>query len=308
MADPRLREVADGMSRPQKALPPKFFYDRRGSELFEEITALPEYYPTRTERALLERWVPGWVATLTPRTLVELGAGSAIKTRIILDAMVTAGSGKVYAPVDISDEFLTETARALTAEYPSIDTVPVTADISSSFDLPGSLPHPALLAFLGGTLGNFEPAAATSLLREIARFIGGSDRFLLGVGLRTEPSVLEAAYNDSRGVTAEFNLNMLDVVNSELSADFDRSAFRHRAFYEPRLHRIEMHLVADRPQTVTVPDAGRWEIAAGETIRTEISCKYDRETIASLLEPAGLTIDEWRTDAADRYAIALIRG
>lgn len=295
------------MTRTQKALPPKFFYDRRGSELFEEITTLPEYYPTRTERALLERWVPAWVTTLVPRTLVELGAGSAVKTRIILDAMVDTGSGEVYAPVDISEEFLAQTARALTAEYPGIRIVPVVADISAPFDLPASLPHPALLAFLGGTLGNFEPYAATALLREIGRFMKPDDRFLLGVGLRTEPAAIEAAYNDARGVTAEFNLNMLDVVNAELGADFDRGAFRHRAFYDPRLHRIEMHLVAERPQTVTIPGAGRWAIAAGESIRTEISCKYDRDTVASLLEPAGLAIEEWRPDDENRYAIARIR-
>ena len=308
MGDRRLAEVAEGMSRPQKALPPKFFYDRRGSELFEEITTLPEYYPTRIERGLLERWVPGWVERVAPRTLVELGAGSAAKTRIILDAMTASGSGNVYAPVDISDEFLGVTAAAVTSEYPGMDVVPVVADISARLELPGSLPRPAMVAFLGGTLGNFEPKAATELLEQIARFMSEHDRFLLGVDLRKDPSVLEAAYNDTRGVTAEFNLNMLDVVNAELGADFDRGAFRHRAFYEPRLGRIEMHLVAERPQTVTVPGAGTWEIAAGESIRTEISCKYDHDSVASLLEPAGLTIEEWRTDAEDLYAIALISG
>lgn len=305
--DPR-REVAAGLSRSQKALPPKFFYDRRGSELFEEITMLPEYYPTRTERALLERSMPEWIAAARPRTLVELGAGSAVKTRIILDAMAAAGTAEVYAPVDISEEFLAETARSLTTEYSDVRIVPVVADLTERLELPESLPHPVLIAFLGSTIGNFEPAAATSLLREIARVMRSGDRFLLGVDLRKDPAVLEAAYNDSRGVTAEFNLNMLSVVNAEAGADFDPSAYRHEAFYDGERHRIEMHLVATRSQRVTVPGEGSWEIAVGESIRTEISCKHDRASVTALLEPAGLAIEHWCTDPEDLYALALIRG
>lgn len=301
-----LREVAEGMSREQKALPPKFFYDRRGSELFEEITALPEYYPTRTEGSLLARWIPDWVGAVLPKTLVELGAGSAAKTRIILDAMMASGSAEVYAPVDISEQFLEETARTLRNEYPGIHIVPVVADISARLDLPGSLPRPAIVAFLGSTIGNFEPAAATNLLREIARVMRRGDRFLLGVDLRKDRSVLEAAYNDSRGVTAEFNRNMLHVVNAELGADFHPESFHHRAYYDPRLHRIEMHLVAERPQTVTIPGAGSWEIAAGESIRTEISCKHDRASVEALLAPSPLRIEEWETDAEELYALVLI--
>ena len=298
-------EVVEGLSREQKALPPKFFYDRRGSELFEQITRLPEYYPTRTERALLERCAPIWVGAVGARTLVELGAGSAAKTRTILDAMTSAGTAEVYAPVDISEDFLAETARTLRGEYPGLRVVPVVADISVRLDLPDSLPRPALFAFLGSTIGNFEAEPAAELVRRVAAGMRPGDRFLLGVDLRKDPAVLEAAYNDSRGVTAEFNLNMLRVVNNELGADFDPDAFRHLAFYDSERHRIEMHLVATRPQTVTIPGAGRWEIREGESIRTEISCKHDRESVQALLDAAGLTAERWETDLDGLYAITL---
>jgi L-histidine N-alpha-methyltransferase len=299
------REVEEGMSRPQKALPPKFFYDRRGSELFEEITALSEYYPTRTEHALLERWASGWVEYVGSRTLVELGAGSAAKTRNILDAMTGAGTAEVYAPVDISEDFLAETARTLRVEYPDLRVVPVVADISTALDLPPSLPRPAIFAFLGSTIGNFEAEAAAALVRRIGAAMRPGDRFLLGVDLRKEPAVLEAAYNDSRGVTAEFNLNMLRVLNAELGANFDPRAFRHRAFYDRERHRIEMHLVAIRPQRVTIPGSGSWEIAEGESIRTEISCKHDRDSVQALLDAAGLSMERWETDPDGLYAITL---
>lgn len=299
------REVEEGLSRPQKALPPKFFYDRRGSELFEEITTLPEYYPTRTERALLERWAPEWVETVGVRTLVELGAGSAAKTRTILDAMTAAGTSEVYAPVDISEDFLAETARALRDEYDDLRVVPVVADISARLDLPASLPRPAIFAFLGSTIGNFEADAATALVRRVGSAMRTDDRFLLGVDLRKDPAVLHAAYNDSRGVTAEFNLNMLRVLNAELGADFDPDAFRHRAFYDRQRHRIEMHLVATRPQRVTIPGSGSWEIEEGESIRTEISCKHDRESVQALLDGAGLSLERWETDPEELYAITL---
>lgn len=298
-------EVEEGLSRPQKALPPKFFYDRRGSELFEEITTLPEYYPTRTERALLERCAPAWVETVGARTLVELGAGSAAKTRTILDAMTAAGTAEVYAPVDISEDFLAETARALRDEYDDLRVVPVVADISARLDLPASLPRPAIFAFLGSTIGNFEADDATALVRRVGSAMRAGDRFLLGVDLRKDPAVLHAAYNDSRGVTAEFNLNMLNVLNAELGADFDPDAFRHRAFYDRQRHRIEMHLVATRPQRVTIPGSGSWEIEEGESIRTEISCKHDRETVQALLDAAGLSMERWETDPEELYAITL---
>jgi L-histidine Nalpha-methyltransferase len=306
MPDPvMLAEVAAGLSRPQKELPPKFFYDRRGSELFERITELPEYYLTRAERALLEQWMPVWMAEVRPRALLELGAGSAEKTRIVLDAMAAYHQSPVYVPVDVSEEFLQATARRLRQEYPELDVRPAVADISGDFALPGELPGPVLYAFLGSTIGNFAPAAAARLLRSVRAAMHPPDRFLLGIDLRKDMSLTEAAYNDAAGVTAEFNRNMLHVLNRELGADFRPDAFEHRAFYDPERHCIEMHLAARAPQRVTVPGAGEWEIAAGESIRTEISCKHDRASIAALFEAVGLGIARWEQEAAGLYAILL---
>jgi L-histidine N-alpha-methyltransferase len=300
-----LAEVRDGLSRPQKELPPKYFYDERGSELFEEITRLPEYYLTRTERALLERWMPAWIGTLRPRALVELGAGSAEKTRIVLDAIVAAVGRAAYVPVDVSADFLEATALRLAAEYPSVEVVPVVADMTAEFALPPGLPGPTLHAFLGSTIGNFAPDDAVALLRGVRGRMRPGDGFLMGVDQRKDPAVIEAAYNDSAGVTAEFNRNMLRVVNAAAGADFDPAAFDHRAFYHRELHRIEMHLVARAPQAVTIPGVGEVRVDAGESIRTEISCKHDRGSVEAMLTAAGMRLTEWETDAAGLYAILL---
>jgi L-histidine N-alpha-methyltransferase len=297
-------ELREGLSRAQKELPPKYFYDTRGSELFEEITRLPEYYLTRTERALLERWMPVWITTLRPRALVELGAGSAAKTRIVLTAMHGTESGELYVPVDVSAQFLEETAARLREEYPGLEVTPAVADISENFALP-PLPAPALYAFLGSTLGNFAPAEAEALLRRVRRGMRAGDRFLLGVDLRKDPARIEAAYNDARGVTAEFNRNVLRVLNREAGADFDPEAYEHRAFYDREAHRIEMHLVSRRAQRVRIPGVGVFALGAGESIRTEISCKHSRESVAALLEGAGLEIAAWETDAEGLYALVL---
>ncbi|MBW3629938.1 MAG: L-histidine N(alpha)-methyltransferase [Gemmatimonadetes bacterium] len=299
-----LAEIRDGLSRPQKELPPKYFYDERGSRLFEEITELPEYYLTRAERALLEEWMPRWVGDMRPRAVVELGAGSGRKTRIILDAMV-AGVGKLYVPVDISEDFLESTAVALRGEYDGMDVWPLVADIGGVLDLPRDLPDPVLFAFLGSTIGNFTPEAAIELLAQVRAAMSAGDRFLLGVDLRKDPGVIEAAYNDSRGVTAEFNLNMLRVLNAEFGANFDPAAFRHHAFYHPERHCVEMHLVSANDQSVSVPGAGDFRLAAGESIRTEISCKQDRASVEWILAGAGMGIAEWATDDEGRYALVL---
>ena len=300
-----LAEVAEGLTATQKELPPKYFYDHRGSELFEEITRLPEYYPTRTERGILESWMPGLVARLGTRTLIELGAGSAEKSRVILDAMREAGTGELYVPIDVSATFLSRTAARLRREYPGLAVEPAVADISEELNLPRRMPRPALFAFLGSTIGNFYPTAATRLLRRVRAAMEPGDRFLMGADLRKDLSRIEAAYNDSRGVTAEFNRNMLRVLNHELGADFDPEAFSHRAFYEPVAHRIEMHLVSLRPQQVRVPGMGPVSFAAGETLRTEISCKHDRASVATLFQPAGLRIESWRTDPEELFALVV---
>lgn len=300
-----LAEVRGGLMASRKQLPPKFFYDERGSELFEAITALPEYYPTRAEREILGAWMPELIDALTPRALVELGAGSADKTRVILDAMVALGGPRTYVPLDVSADFLYRSARALRHEYPTLTVMPVVADIADTITAPAGLGAPALWAFLGSTIGNFTPAATVRLLYRVRAWLRDGDRFLIGMDLRKDVAVLEAAYNDSAGVTAAFNLNVLQVLNGRLGADFDVEAFHHRAFYREAGHRIEMHLVSSRDQQVTIPGIGVIDFREGESIRTEISCKYDRETAQALLADAGLRLVEWRTDRAGRFALAL---
>lgn len=296
-------EVAAGLARPQPELPPKYFYDERGSRLFEEITRLPEYYPTRAERALLERWMPAWMPDVAPRAVVELGAGSGDKTRIVLEAALAVSGAATYVPVDVSAEFLAAAAAAIDRAYPGLRVRPVVADIADAFALPADLPRPALHAFLGSTIGNFDPAGAAALLARVRARMAVADRFLLGVDLRKDPETIERAYDDAAGVTAEFNRNMLRVVNARAGTDFDVARWEHRSFYDRALHRIEMHLAARAPQTVAVPGHGAFRFAAGATIRTEISCKHDRESVGALFAAAGLAVARWETDGA--YAIAL---
>ncbi|HET8834586.1 MAG TPA: L-histidine N(alpha)-methyltransferase [Gemmatimonadales bacterium] len=300
-----LAEVAAGLSAPQKELSPKYFYDERGSELFAEITRLPEYYPTRTERALLQGWMPELMAQLGTRTLIELGAGNAEKSRIILDAMRATGRAELYVPIDVSATFLSQTAATLRREYPGLAVEPAVADIAVELNLPRRIPRPALFAFLGSTIGNFYPPAAIRLLRRICAVMEPGDRFLLGVDLRKDIARVEAAYNDSRGITAAFNRNMLLVLNHELGADFDPEHFQHRAFYDRVAHRIEMHLVSTRDQVVSIPGLQPIPFAAGESIRTEISTKYDRDSVAALFEAAGLRIEAWPRDPTTPFGLVL---
>jgi L-histidine Nalpha-methyltransferase len=300
-----LAEVAAGLAAPQKELSPKYFYDQRGSELFEAITRLPEYYPTRTERALLAGWMPELMRQLGTRTLIELGAGNAEKSRIILDAMRATGLAELYVPIDVSATFLSQTAAQLRREYPGLEVEPAVADIAVELNLPRRLPRPALFAFLGSTIGNFYPPAAIRLLRRVRAAMDPGDRFLLGVDLRKDIARVEAAYNDSRGLTAAFNRNMLLVLNHELGADFDPSVFEHRAFYDRVAHRIEMHLVSSRDQTVNIPGLEPIALAQGESIRTEISTKYDRESVAELFSAAGLTIAAWPRDPTTPFGLVL---
>jgi L-histidine N-alpha-methyltransferase len=297
-------EVREGLGRRQKELPPKYFYDERGSDLFERITKLPEYYLTRAERSLLEEHARDLVESFRPRTLVELGAGSAAKTRILLDAMRDAGCLEAYVPIDVSAEFLHETARRLRREYSGLRVVPALADISTSLGVPDRMPRPVLFAFLGSTIGNFDAPAARMLLGRVRQAMGPFDRLLLGTDLRKSRGVIEAAYNDSRGVTASFNRNMLRVVNRELGADFDISGFTHRAFYSTERHRIEMHLVSTREQVVHIPVVGDVHLARGESIRTEISCKYDRASVRRLLRASSLRLERWMADKG-RFALSV---
>ena len=301
-------EIRDGMESRPRIIPPKFFYDERGSELFEQITQLPEYYPTRTERGLLAGAVATWLRRLGASSLVELGAGSAEKTRILLEAMLDSADDArvVYAPVDVSEDFLRASAERLAAEYPRLTVRPIVADLTEPFGLPRELPRPLVVAFLGSTLGNFGRVDAAALLRRAATALGADDRLLLGVDLRKDPALLNAAYNDAAGVTAAFNLNVLHVLNRELGADFDVGAFRHHAFYDEQNGRIEMHLVARSAQRVTIPGVGTVDLEEGESILTEISRKYDRAEVDATLLEAGLEVEQW-FEAVPPYAVVVAR-
>jgi L-histidine N-alpha-methyltransferase len=304
-------EVWAGLDDDPPHLSPKWFYDTRGSELFEEITRLPEYYPTRTERELLERWGAEWIAGERPGTMVELGAGSARKTRILLDAMQRARPGALYVPLDVAEEFLEETARALRTEYPELEIVPEVVDLTRPLELSARLRHPAVFALLGGTLGNFAPPAAHRLLSHVRTAMGRWDAFLLGVDLRPgegkSEAELVAAYDDEQGVTAAFNLNMLVNLNRLAGTDFRVGDFRHRALYNEEEGRIEMHVEAVAATRVSVPGRGALRLAPGETIRTEISCKYDRTVVRELFAGAGLRLERWVTDPRGRYALVVGR-
>jgi L-histidine N-alpha-methyltransferase len=301
-----VRDVRDGLTKMPKQLSPKYFYDERGSELFEEITQLPEYYLTRAERSLLERRISEIVEAVRPCSLVELGAGSATKTRLILDQMRSSGCAECYVPIDVSKDFLEATAVHLEAEYPDIRITPVVSDITEPFSLP-PLAGPTLLAFLGSTIGNFPREPAVRLLSHVARAMGPSDRFLLGADLRKNPEIINRAYNDSKGVTAAFNLNLLQRLNRELGADFPISDYQHKAFYSSDQHRIEMHLVARKAHKVVIPEIGDIQFREGESIRTELSYKYDRPTLEDILNAAGLVMENWMPAEDGSFALALAR-
>jgi L-histidine Nalpha-methyltransferase len=299
-------DVRDGLTASPKQLSPKYFYDERGSELFEEITQLPEYYLTRSERSLLELKIPEIIAAVRPCSLVELGAGSATKTRIILDAMRASGCSECYVPIDVSRDFLEATAMRLKVDYPDVQITPVVSDITEPFELPPGA-SPTLVVFLGSTIGNFSRDQAVRLLSHVADAMTPSDRFLLGADLVKDEAVINRAYNDSKGVTAAFNLNMLERLNRELEANFPIGDFEHRAFYNREQRRIEMHLVARRALEVTIPEIGKIALAKGETIRTELSYKYDRAALEDILGAAGLSMEKWMPADDGSFALALAR-
>jgi L-histidine N-alpha-methyltransferase len=301
-----VRDVREGLTKASKQLSPKYFYDERGSELFEEITQLPEYYLTRAERLLLEQRIAEIVAAVRPCSLVELGAGSANKTRLIIDEMRSSGCAECYVPIDVSRDFLEATALQLQVDYSDIRITPVVSDITEPFALP-PLASPTLVAFLGSTIGNFSPEPAIRLLSHVARTMGPSDRFLLGADLRKDPNIINRAYNDSKGVTAAFNLNVLQRLNRELGADFPVGDYEHKAFYSSEHHRVEMHLIARKAHKVLIPEIGEIRFREGESIRTELSYKYDRPTLEDILKAAGLVMEKWMPANDDSFALALAR-
>ena len=301
-----VRDVREGLTKSPKQLSPKYFYDERGSELFEEITQLPEYYLTRAERMLLERRISEIITAVRPCSLVELGAGSATKTRIILDEMRSNGCAECYVPVDVSKEFLEAAAVQLRADYVDVQVMPLVSDITEPFALP-PVASPTLVAFLGSTIGNFQREEAVRLLSHIAGEMGPSDRFLLGADLIKDPAIINRAYNDSSGVTAAFNLNILERLNRELGANFPVGEYEHRAFYSSENHRVEMHLIARTAHKVTIPEIGEISFEKGESIRTELSYKYDRPILEDMLSASGLSIEKWMPADDGAFALALAR-
>lgn len=294
-----------GLSAAPRWLPPKYFYDDRGSELFDQITQLPEYYPTRAERSLLARHADDIVHAADARVLLELGSGSSEKTTILLDALEQAGQLESYVPVDVSSGALRGALDDLARTRPTLPVYPVVADFEHHLaDLP--VPGRRLVAFLGSTIGNFAPADRSDFFARLGAALRPGETFLLGIDLVKDPERLVAAYDDASGVTAEFNRNVLRVLNRELDGDFDPDQFEHVAVWDADQEWIEMRLRALQPMTVNLPAADLVvELAEGEEIRTEISAKFRRLTVESELVAAGFCPIGWWTDGD--YALALAR-
>src|SRR5437588_5124623 len=301
-------DVLDGLTRPFKELPPKHFYDARGAELFDRICELPEYYPTRAERSILEDSAEEITSLTGAVELVELGSGTAAKTRVLLDALHAAGALQRYVPVDVTERMVRECAEELTAEYPGLIVHGVIGDFERHLEHVPDAAGPRIVAFLGGTIGNFPPGSRRRFLRGIARLLGPDDHLLMGTDLVKDPAVLEAAYDDREGVTAEFNRNVLCVLNRELRAEFDPEDFEHVALFDREHEWIEMRLRARREHTTIVRDLDLpVHFEAGEELRTEISAKFTRERLEGDLAAAGLELVRWLTDPEELFALTLSR-
>jgi L-histidine Nalpha-methyltransferase len=301
------RDIRLGLTAKPKELAPKYFYDERGSQLFERITELDEYYPTRAEREILAQRSAEIVAAAgEPGTLVELGSGSAAKTRHLLSAMRDAGCLATYVPVDISEEITRETAEALVEEYPGLAIHGLVCDFEHDLERIPDGGDGRLVAFLGGTIGNLYPAARRDFLARIVALLEPGDRILLGTDLVKSADRLEAAYDDSLGVTAEFNKNVLSVLNREYGGDFDLDSFAHVARYDPEAARMDIRLRSLVEQTVRLDGLDLTvRFAAGEEMRTEISSKFTRERLDEVYREAGLRLDGWFTDSVGDYALSL---
>jgi L-histidine Nalpha-methyltransferase len=299
-------DVLDGLTRPFKELPPKHFYDARGAELFDRICDLPEYYPTRSERAILEADAGRIVALTGAEELVELGSGTAAKTRILLRAMAEAGTLRRYVPIDVTESMVRETAQALVDELPGLGVHGIVGDFERHLGFVPPADGPRIVAFLGGTIGNFTPGSRRRFLRGLSRLLRRGDHLLLGTDLVKDVSVIEAAYDDSAGVTADFNRNVLRVINRELDADFDVEAFDHVAFFDREREWIEMRLRAQRRMDVHVAALDLdVSFAPREELRTEISAKFTRERLEGDLAAAGLELVEVMTDPDELFALSL---
>ncbi|TDC05432.1 L-histidine N(alpha)-methyltransferase [Streptomyces sp. 8K308] len=296
-----------GLAENPKTLPPKWFYDARGSMLFDRITRLPEYYLTRAERMVL-RANAVRVADLTgARTLVELGSGSSEKTRILLDALAAVGTLRRYAPLDVSESALTAAGEALATAYPDLRITATVADFETDLALPEPSSGPRLVAFLGSTLGNLDAEQRAAFLGRLRQALDTEgDALLLGVDLVKDPARMLRAYDDGQGVTAEFNKNLLTILNRELDADFDPGAFDHRAVWNEEEERMEMRLRARVTHSVKIPTLDlTLDFLRGEDLRTEISAKFRRDGLEPELAQAGFTLEHWWTDQQKRFAVLL---
>jgi L-histidine Nalpha-methyltransferase len=305
--DTLLEDVREGLTRSFKELPPKYFYDERGSALFDQITSLPEYYPTRCERQILNRHAPAIVESSVAEELVELGSGTASKTRALLYAMAGSGTLRRYVPFDFDPSVVEACAVELTELYPGLEVHGVVGDFGRDLDcIPDG--ERRLFAFLGGTIGNLLPDQRAAFLAGLRMQMEPEDRLVIGTDLVKDRALLEAAYNDSAGVTAEFNRNVLRVINSGLDADFKPEAFEHVAFFDEANSWIEMRLRAKGAQRVRIVGADlEVTFADGEEMRTEISAKFTREAVARELEAAGLQLDEFFTDGSRLFGLAFAR-
>jgi L-histidine N-alpha-methyltransferase len=307
-ADRSLRQDARlGLTSTPKWLPPKWFYDARGSDLFEEITRLPEYYPTRAERSILRDHAGDIARRTGAHTLVELGSGSSEKTRLLLDALRAEGTLREYVPLDVSETALRDAVAAVHHDYPELSIHGVVGDFTEHLDLvPGQTPR--LVAFLGGTIGNLFPDERATFLRELRATLDPGEWLLLGTDLVKDPEVLVTAYDDAAGVTAEFNRNVLAVLNRELGGDFDVKSYEHVAIWDPENEWIEMRLRSTTATRVTFSElALDIVLETGEEIRTEISAKFRREGVQRELATAGFGLDSWWTDPKGRFALSLAR-
>ena len=305
MTDALRSDARTGLTAEPKFLPPKWFYDARGSELFEKITELPEYYPTRTERALLQASAPEIAAASAAQVLVELGSGSSEKTRLLLAALTEHGTLERYVPQDVSPAALSGAAEQIGAEFPTLQIHGVVSDFTDTLH---NLPRGGrrMIAFLGGTLGNLVPAERAEFLASVHSVLDPGEQLLLGVGLVIDPDILVPAYDDAAGVTAEFNRNVLYVLNNRLGANFRPDTFRHVAVWDEQNEWIEMRLEASESVTVDVADLGlSVEFARGEQMRTEISAKFRLDGIRNELGAAGFDTDRIWTDPDDRFALVL---
>jgi dimethylhistidine N-methyltransferase len=309
LISPIAGDVLEGLSANPKRLPPKLFYDALGSQLFEEITRTREYYPTRTERGILEEFSGDIIGEAGNNlTLVELGAGSAYKTRVLIRAILGRQLRLEFHPVDVSPAALKEAVAGLNGDFPRLHVSPIAADYSQHIPDLRSRPGRKLVLFIGSTIGNFEPDEAQQFLQRVRSSLQNGDALLLGFDMVKDAQVLHAAYNDAAGVTAQFNKNVLARINRELGTDFDLEEFNHVAFWNPRKSRIEMHLESRVDQNVYISDLGRsFQFSFGERIHTENSYKFTAASIARLLRQSGLCLEKSWSDPKKWFSVVLAR-